>query len=164
MATQRWTLPPNASIKDAMASITAYAEEFVLDAHKMMDEVVQDAAVQQQKYIEEAVTKTGLKRASGNMKPAEAAIIDPLGLGIAGRVRTGEMITSVDSRTETFGNDVVGTWGWPDDKYKEYFQDQEENHGIGGQQGAHSIARSFIFGVRELDRRLDQFVKGNRER
>ena len=161
MATLKYTYSGIGGLKEMMADITAYAEEFVADGQHMLKEVVEDAAKKQQGYIEAAVTMTGLKRASGGMSAETAAIIDPLGLGLPGRVRTGEMRDSITNEVEAHAGGATGRWGWLNGSYQHYFGDQEENYGIGAQ-GAHSIAQSIVWGRHELQRRIELFVRGTR--
>ena len=168
MATLKYKYNGFGGMKEMIADMTAYADEFVADGKEMFSEVIKDTALQQQFYIKEAVTRTGLKRASGSMTAAEAAIIDPLGLGELGRIRTGEMITEISHKVEatTTGPNrttMNGQWGWLDGAWKNYFADQEEKYGV-AMQGAHSIARSIVWGRNQLQQRIDMIVNGTRGR
>ena len=162
MATLRHSYSGLGGLKEMIADVTAYAEEFVADGQHMLKEVVEDTAIRQQEYIEDAHTRTGKKRASGNMDAATAAVIDPRGLGMPGRIRTGEMWQSITNEVETYAGGATGRWGWLNGDWRDYFDEQENKYGDGAQQGAHSIAQSIVWGRNELQRRIELFVKGTR--
>lgn len=112
-------MPPSSSrIFDAIAGRIKRAEE---EIRKDIFDAVHDVARDGMEFVEdalvEAVTRTGILRANGQ-------IPDPYGYGIAGRVESAHMWESIDFDAYALGREsVIGRFGWFNPE--SYFVEQE---------------------------------------
>lgn len=109
----------------------------------IVSDVVYEAAQEQAKILEDAVTRTGIARAARG--------------GLPGRHETGHMINQISNEVQVDEDHIVGTWGWDDPEG--YFEEQD----WGGERipAAHSLLGSFISAEEKVKRRIRDAVKGS---
>lgn len=126
-------------------------EHAMLDAGEdAVRETVHEAEMEQRAIIETAVTKTGRRRAETQGRSSEYGSTSP------GRIDSGLMVNTTNTRVTREGNTIIGRWGWFDPEDYFTFQDW----GTAEIEAAHSLFLSWVGARGRLARRLRAITNG----
>lgn len=143
-----WTSgPPN-----LVATIRARLVGLEAEIRAMLQEAGVGADLSVRKIIVESTTPTGSRRAGGDRSGPRDA-----GLGIAGRVESDDMRSSVRYRVSDEGVDIVLKYGWLTDK-ELYFMYQE--YGTSTIEGMNALFTTQQITVLEVALNLARIARG----
>lgn len=143
-----WTSgPPN-----LVTTIRARLVGLEAEIRAMLQEAGVGADLSMRKIIVESTTPTGLSRAGGDRSGPRDA-----GLGIAGRVESDDMRSSVRYRVTDQGADIVLKYGWLTDK-ELYFMYQE--YGTSTIEGMNALFTTQQITVLEVALNLARIARG----
>lgn len=113
-----------------------------------------------QDYLEDAVTRTGLRRVEQAANPSMALGGEDFSASaFPGRHVTGNMVGSVSNEVRNPGaRRVSGVFGWWGRNYEEYFKEQDQ--GAGNIPAARSLPMAYIQALEDFRQRVRRIAKG----